>query len=187
MLVVGHTILPEALFSQCFCCDLKRCHGACCVEGDAGAPLEEEEVGILEELLPGIMPYMTEAGRSVVEQSGVFDYDMDGALVTPLVNDRECAFMYESDGCAFCAIEKAYLEHRTDLRKPLSCQLYPIRIDRKNYYDVLEYHRWEICEPTRGCGAEKNLPLFNYLEEPLVRKYGREWYDKVCTELAARR
>lgn len=187
MLVVGHTILPEALFSQCFCCDLKQCHGACCVEGDAGAPLEEEEVGILEELLPGIMPYMTEAGRSVVEQSGVFDYDMDGALVTPLVNDRECAFMYESDGCAFCAIEKAYLEHRVPFRKPVSCHLYPIRIDRKNYYDVLEYHRWEICEPARACGAEKGVPLFSYLEEPLVRKYGREWYDKVCTELVARR
>ena len=184
MLVVDHTILPEALFSQCFCCDLQRCGGACCIEGDAGAPLEEEEVGVLEDLLPDILPFMTEVGREVVERNGVFDYDMDGCLVTPLVNDRECAFMYEEEGCALCAIEKAFLERRIPFRKPVSCHLYPIRIERKNWYDVLQYHRWDICEPARACGTGKGLLLIDYLKEPLVRKYGEEWYDKVCRERA---
>ena len=187
MLVIDHTILPEALFSQCFCCDLQRCRGACCIEGDAGAPLEEEEVGELEDLLPDILPFMTAAGREVVEKGGVFDYDMDGCLVTPLVNDRECVFMYEEEGCALCAIEKAFLERRIPFRKPISCHLYPIRIERKNWYDVLQYHRWDICDPARACGAGKGIPLIEYLKEPLVRKYGEEWYRKVQDALASRK
>ena len=187
MLVVDHTILPEALFSQCFCCDLSQCKGACCIEGDAGAPLEEEEVGELEELLPDILPYMTAEGREVVQRNGVFDYDMEGSLVTPLVNGRECAFVCWEEGCAFCAIEKAFLDQRIPFRKPISCHLYPIRIERKNYYDVLQYHQWEICAPARSCGAERKLALIACLKEPLIRKYGRPWYEKVCRERAIKK
>lgn len=186
MLVVDNTILSEELFSQCFCCNLSLCKGYCCVEGDAGAPLEEEEVGILESMLSHILPYMTPEGRAVVEQGGVFDYDMEGSLVTPLVNDRECAFLYYEGGCAFCAIEKAFIEHKIRFRKPVSCHLYPIRISRKNYYDLLEYHRWDICESARLCGESRKVSIFAYLEEPLVRKYGRRWYNKVCKELEMR-
>lgn len=186
MLVVDNTILSEELFTQCFCCDLSACKGACCVEGDAGAPLEEEEVGILEDCLPRILPYMTPEGRAVVEQNDVFDYDMEGSLVTPLVNDRECAFLYYGEGCAYCAIEKAFLERRIRFRKPISCHLYPIRISRRNYYDLLEYHRRDICEGARRCGESRKTDIFSYLEEPLVRKYGRRWYNKVRKELEMR-
>ena len=187
MLVVDHTILPEALFSQCFCCDLSQCKGACCIEGDAGAPLEEEEVGELGELMPDILPYMTAEGCEVVQRNGVFDYDMEGSLVTPLVNDRECAFVCWEEGCAFCAIEKAFLDQRIPFRKPISCHLYPIRIERKNYYDVLQYHQGEICAPARSCGAERKLALIACLKEPLIRKYGRPWYEKVCRERAIKK
>ena len=146
-----------------------------------------EEVGELEELLPDILPYMTAEGREVVQRNGVFDYDMEGSLVTPLVNDRECAFVCWEEGCAFCAIEKAFLDQRIPFRKPISCHLYPIRIERKNYYDVLQYHQWEICAPARSCGAERKLALIACLKEPLIRKYGRPWYEKVCRERAIKK
>lgn len=186
MLVVDHTVLSEDLFTQMFCCDLSQCGGACCVEGDAGAPLEEEEVGLLEDLLPKILPYMTEEGRSVVKKNDVFDYDAEGSLVTPLVNDRECAFLYYEGTCAYCAIEKAFLEHKIRFRKPISCHLYPIRISKRGFYDVLEYHRWDICECARMCGSARHSDIFTYLKEPLIRKYGKRWYDKVRKELDMR-
>ena len=186
MLVVDNTVLSEELFSKCFCCDLSACRGQCCVEGDAGAPLEEEEVGILEDILPEVKPFMTEEGREVVEQNDVFDYDEDGNLVTPLINDQACAFIRYENGCAFCAIEKAYLMHRVDFRKPVSCYMYPIRISRKNYYDVLEYHRWDICRAARKEGNRQGISVFQYLKEPLIQKYGADWYHKVEQELKVR-
>lgn len=187
MLVVDNTVLSEELFTECFCCDLSQCKGMCCIEGDAGAPLEEEEVGMLEDNLPKIKPYMTPEGRAVVEANDVFDYDMEGSLVTPLVNDRACAFLYYDGQGAFCAIEKAFLEGKIRFRKPVSCHLYPIRITRQHCYEVLEYHRWDICESARVCGKAKRLTVFQGQEEALVRKYGRPWFNKVCKTLELRK
>lgn len=187
MLVVDHTVLSEELFSKCFCCDLTTCLGQCCVEGDAGAPLEEEEVGLLENILPAILPYMTEEGRETVLQNGVFDYDEEGNLVTPLINDRECAFTRYENNCASCAIEKAFLSHKIDFRKPISCYLYPIRIETRNFYDVLEYHKWDICRSARKEGNRCGITLFQFLKDPLIQKYGEEWYRNVERELSLRK
>jgi hypothetical protein len=153
--------------------------GACCIEGDAGAPLEEEEIGIIEDLIDKIKPYMTPEGIQVVEELGVFDYDAAGGFVTPLINDRDCAFIYFEGNIAKCAIEKAYLEKKIKYKKPISCHLYPVRIIEYPDYDAVNYHKWEICSPACSNGQRMQLPLYKYLQEPLTRAYGHEWFKKL--------
>ena len=184
--MVDDTVLSDELFTEHFCCNLAACAGCCCVEGDAGAPLEEEEVGLLEDLLPKITPYMSAEGREAVSQSDVFDYDEEGHLVTPLIHDRECVFVRYEGEVAYCAIEKAYLMHKISFRKPISCHLYPIRVERRNCYEVLEYHRWDICRSACQEGERQGITVFQYLKNPLVRKYGAAWYRKVEKMLALR-
>ena len=179
MLIVDNIFISDEILNQYFACDLSCCNGSCCIEGDAGAPLEEEEIAILEDYIDKIKPFMSEKGIDVVMQNGVFDYDMEGGLVTPLVNDKECAFVYFENSIAKCAIEKAYLEKEIDFQKPISCHLYPIRIMKNNAYDVLNYHQWGICNAARVNGKNMKINLFDYLTVPLTRKYGKEWVDKV--------
>jgi hypothetical protein len=179
MIVVDNTIISEDLTDVCFSCDLKRCKGDCCVEGDAGAPLEEEEISLLEDYIDEIKPFMNEAGRETVEDVGVFEYDIDGEMVTPLVNNRECAFVVFENGIAMCAIEKAWMAGKTDFRKPVSCHLYPVRISKLKNHIAVNYHKWDICNAALIKGKKENLPLYKYLEEPLTRKFGKEWYKKL--------
>lgn len=183
MIVVDNVIVSEDIAFVNFCCDLKACHGDCCVEGDEGAPLLEDEIGEMEDILEEVQPYMTEAGKKVVDKSGVFDYGADGSYVTPLVNDRECAFVYFEDGISFCAIEKAYLEGKVDFRKPVSCHLYPIRITEYKDYDAANYHRWPVCDAALVLGKKKGVPLYKMLKEPLIRRYGEAWYNKLVLEI----
>ncbi len=179
MLAIDNTLISDDIFNHYFACDLSCCKGICCVEGDAGAPLEEEEISVLEDCLDEIKPFMLKEGIEVVIQSGVFDYDVEGILVTPLVNDKECAFVYFEDNIAKCAIEKAYMEKRIDFQKPISCHLYPIRITKSNYYEMLNYHRWEVCHSACMHGKDLAISVFDYLRIPLTRKYGEEWIEKV--------
>ena len=178
MIIVDNVLISRDLLTHCFCCDLSRCKGMCCIEGDAGAPLEEEEVGIIENNLEKILPYMTEQGRQVVKENGTFDYDMEGQLVTPLIEDKACAFICYDHGIAQCAIEKAFFDKKITFRKPISCELYPIRLEKLQYYDSLKYHQWDICEAARRCGQEKKITVFEFLEAPLTRKYGKKWFQK---------
>jgi hypothetical protein len=180
MKVIGNTIVPAELQHLCFACDIMKCKGACCVEGDAGAPLTEEEINELEDGIDKLLPYMVEAGREVVSRSGVFDWDMDGNYVTPLVNDRECAFVYfTEDGIALCAIEKAWEEGKISLQKPESCHLYPLRLTSlENGMTKIVYHRWHICEDALKNGAEKGILLHTFLKPALVRKFGQKWVEK---------
>ncbi len=178
MIIIDKTLVSDELKEVCFCCDLEKCKGACCVEGDAGAPLEEEEISPLEDDLHLIEPYMTEEGIRVVRESGVFDYDEHGHFVTPLVNDRECAFANFDNGIAYCAIEKAYEEKKIGFRKPLSCHLYPLRISKLIGHDAVNYHKWDICKPALEKGRQLHLRLGDFLKEALIRKYGPEWFDK---------
>ena len=179
MLSIDHTLISDDVFNQYFACDISACKGACCIEGDAGAPLEEEEISILEDCLDKIIPFMSEKGKAVVAQTGVFDYDMDGILVTPLVNDSECAFVYFEQDIAKCAIENAFLAKKIDFQKPISCHLYPIRVKKCNYHEALSYHKWDICNDARKRGKDMNISLFDYLKAPLIRRYGRAWIDKI--------
>jgi hypothetical protein len=179
MMIIDDILVSDDIKEIYFSCDLKACHGDCCVEGDAGAPLEEVEISVLEDYLDEIKPYMTEKGIEVVEQYGVFDYDADGEFVTPLVNDRECAFVYFENGIALCAIEKAWLEGKIKFQKPVSCHLYPVRLDKVGGKMAVNYHRWSICIPALKNGREKGIPLYQYLQTPLERKFGKEWYQKL--------
>ncbi len=183
MIIVDDVLVSDEVKEIYFACNLKACHGACCVEGDAGAPLEEEEISIIEDYLEEIKPYMSKKGLEVVENGGVFDYDMDAEYVTPLVNDRECAFVYFENGMALCAIEKAWLEGKIKFQKPVSCHLYPIRVDKVGDKTAVNYNRWSICIPALNLGKEEGVPLYRYLETPLIRKFGRRWYKKLVNAI----
>ena len=182
MIVINNALISEEIRDVRFCCDLEKCKGACCIEGDAGAPLNEEEISELEDCIDRIKPYMSQGGISVVEKSGVFDYDMHGEYVTPLIDDKDCAFVYYENKIARCAIEKACEEKKIDFRKPLSCHLYPIRIKKYGQSEAVNYHTWHICKPAYTRGKDINLPLYKFLKEPLTRKFGEDWYGQLVRE-----
>jgi hypothetical protein len=178
MIALDNTIISDDLKDVFFCCDMEKCKGACCIEGDAGAPLNEEEISLLEDHIGDIEPFMVMAGIASVKQLGVFDYDAEGNFVTPLVNDKECAFVYFDSGIARCAIEKAYQEKKIPFAKPVSCHLYPIRIKQGKFNDMVNYHKWEICRKALEKGHKEKMPLYEFVAGALIRKYGRSWYNK---------
>lgn len=183
MIVIDDKTVSDDLAQVKFLCNLKKCKGACCVEGDAGAPLLEEEIGELEDSLDEIRIHMTEKGLQVVEAMGVFEYDEIGQFVTPLVNGRECAFANFTDGIAWCAIEKAWQEDKIKFRKPVSCHLYPVRITKYKDYDAVNYHEWHICKPGLVHGRREDVPLYKFLKDSLIRRYGETWYRELVREI----
>lgn len=179
MIKIDNVLVSDDLKETFFVCNLAACHGDCCVEGDAGAPLEEEEISILEDYIDEIKPFMSDEGREVIELLGVFDYDTDASYVTPLVNNRECAFVYVEDGISFCTIEKAWLEGKIKFQKPISCHLYPVRLKKIGDFTAVNYEKWDICKPALILGKEKGVPLYRFLKEPLIRKFGEAWYERL--------
>lgn len=178
MIEIGDTIVSSELFTARFCCDLAACRGECCVEGNSGAPLDLDEIALLEQELENFRPYMKEEGIVAIESQGVAVLDGDGDLTTTLINDAECAYSIVENGITWCAIEKAWTLGKTSYRKPISCHLYPIRLVKfKNGTTGLQYHRWDICRAAELLGAKKGEPLFRTLSEPLVRKFGLEYYE----------
>lgn len=177
MIEIDDKIVSADLLRECFACDLAQCRGICCVEGNAGAPLEEDEVEVLEREYPNYRPCMTRAGIEAVERQGFMVVDDDGDLTTPLVGGAECAYAYRENGVTLCAIEKAWQEGLTPFRKPVSCHLYPIRVMRFSNGTVgLNYHRWSICEPARRCGAKRGIRVYQALREPIIRRFGEAFY-----------
>ena len=183
MIIVDDKIVSDDIVKIMFSCDLAACHGDCCVEGDEGAPLEEEEIGIIEDALEEVAPFMRPEGLKVVDNTGVFDYGAEGDYVTPLVNDHECAFVYFENGISFCAIEKAYREGKIDFIKPISCHLYPIRITEYSDFIAINYHEWPICSSALEYGKQHGIAVYQSLKEPLIRKYGADWYQKLEQEI----
>lgn len=180
MIQVGEVLLSEDLFTEHFVCDLNACKGACCIEGDAGAPLTAEEVGIIEDEIDAILPYLTEEGKRSIEKLGIFDVDTDGEFVTSLNNGKECAFTtYDKNGTAKCGIEDAHRAGALGFKKPISCHLYPVRVSKLRLHDALNYHKWNICAPACECGSKLKVKVFQFLKEPLIRKYGNEWYQQL--------
>lgn len=175
-----NTLISEDLFEKRFVCDLNACKGACCVEGESGAPLEPEEAEQLKELWPKYKRYIPEKGQQAVAEQGFSVIDEDGDLVTPLVDGKkECAFTIFEDGIALCGIEKAWKEGRIPFRKPISCHLYPIRIEKLKFHEGLNYHQWKLCKPACTCGAKLDVPVFRFLKDALIRKYGEQWYAEL--------
>ncbi|MDD4602465.1 MAG: DUF3109 family protein [Bacteroidales bacterium] len=179
MIALAPTLISDEIESVYFSCDLKNCKGICCIEGDAGAPLTEEEISFLEDYQEEIKSFMVPEGILEIENLGVFDYDAEGNFVTPLVRGKECVFVYFDGDIARCAIEKAFLEKKIPFAKPISCHLYPIRVKTTRSNDLLNYHRWPICQKALEKGEKEKLPLYRFLEEALIRKYGQTWYKNL--------
>ena len=177
MIEIDDKIVSLDLLREYFLCDLPRCKGLCCVEGNAGAPLEAEEVGLLKAEYEHYKPYLTGEGIAAIEQQGFMVPDEEGDLTTPLVNNAQCAYAYTENGITLCAVERAYREGRCGFRKPISCHLYPIRVVRfSNGTLGLNYHRWEVCRPAVACGRKAGIPVYKALREPIIRRFGEEFY-----------
>ena len=180
MIEIENTLISDDLLERRFVCDLNACKGECCVAGDSGAPLEKEEEEIIREILPLVKPYMNAEGIAEVEKSGVAVIDSDGDLVTPLVDGvKHCAFVIFENSIAKCAIEKAFYDGKVGFKKPISCHLYPVRISKYKNFDAVNYQEWEVCKPACSCGAKLDVPLYKFLKEPLIRKYGKDWYKQL--------
>lgn len=187
MVLIGDVVVSFDVLKEKFCCDLDVCKGVCCIEGDAGAPVDLEEVGKLEEVLPAVWKELSPEARTIIDRQGVVYTDEEGDLVTSIVNGKDCVFTcHDEKGYCYCAIEKAYREGRCDFYKPVSCHLYPIRISDYGPYKAMNYHRWDVCKAAVALGENKDMPVYRFLKEPLIRKFGKEWYDElevVATEL----
>ncbi len=185
MILVGNAVISDDIKEQFFVCDLEKCKGACCIEGDAGAPLEDEEIPIIEEIYPIVKDYITEEGRQAIEAQGTWVIDQEGEKVTPTIGEnRECAYaLYDARGILKCGIEQAYLDGKTSFKKPISCHLYPIRIKKYDQYEALNYDRWEICSPACSLGSKLGVPVYKFLKDALVRKFGESWYEELRLEI----
>jgi len=180
MIQIKNTIVSVDVIKEKFQCDLQACKGECCVQGDAGAPLTAEEIEKLQEIFPRIKPYLRPEGIRAIETQGVFVKDSEGDTVTPLIDGKECAFtVFDEHGIARCAIEKAWKDGKIDFRKPLSCHLYPVRLKEYRDFTAVQYHRWEICRPARIAGEKNNIRLYQFLREPLIRRFGENWYAEL--------
>ena len=178
MIQIDDKLISEDLFSEEFVCNLAKCKGICCVEGDAGAPLDEDETKILDEIYPKIKLYLRPEGIQAIEEQGTYTLDFEGDLVTPLVNNAECAYViFDEKGYTKCAIEKAYEDGVIDWQKPISCHLYPIRITEYSNFSAINYHEWDICSDACTLGKELGVKVYQFLKKPLIRKYGEEFYQ----------
>ncbi len=181
MIIVGDTLVSEEVFEEYFVCDLSACKGACCVEGESGAPLDQDELVLLEEVYDLVKPFMRKEGIEAIEREGLYTLDQDGDFVTTLVGDHgECAFVtYDANGIAKCSLESAHLAGVTTWKKPISCHLYPIRLQKLSEYIAVNYHRWPVCSPACECGSKLKVPVFKFLKDPLIRKFGESWFSEL--------
>lgn len=179
MIQIDNTIISLDLISQGFLCDLSQCFGICCLEGDSGAPLTEEEQKLLPEIYPKVKAYLTRKGIEVIDKEGFYMTDSDGDVVTPLIDNRECAYAIREKGVWLCAIEKAFELGEISFQKPLSCHLYPVRITEYRDFTAVNYDREHSCSSARKLGKHKGILLYRFLKEPLIRQFGQEWYDQL--------
>ena len=181
MIQIQHTILSKDIFEECFICDLAKCKGQCCIEGESGAPLTQEELEQIIEILPKIWNELSPKAQQIIETQGIAYTDSDGELVTSIIDGKECVFTYvDTNGVCKCAIDTAYRERRIAVRKPISCHLYPIRLQKYEGFTAVNYDRWSVCLSAVRLGRKEGVPLYQFLKEPLLRKFGQEWYDEVC-------
>lgn len=192
MIVELHnTLLSTDIITERFCCDLSKCKGRCCIEGDAGAPVTLDELGKIEDNLDTVWNELSASAQSVIDQQGVAYTDREGDLVTSIVNGKDCVFTCYQDldtpdgtveNCCLCAFERAFRQGRTTWCKPISCALYPIRVKTlRNGMTALNYNRWDVCAEAVKKGQELDVPVYRFLREPLIKRFGEEWYNELCT------
>lgn len=181
MIEINDTLVSEEVLEKRFVCDLAACKGECCVQGDAGAPLEDDELSILDDIFEDVKPFLRQEGIDAIEKEGKYVFDWDGEAVTPLINGAECAYTtFDDDGVVKCGIEAAFRAGKTDFMKPISCHLYPIRLTKLSNYTAVNFNYWKICKPACVCGEALNVPTYKFLATPLKRKFGEEWYEMLC-------
>jgi len=181
MFQIKDTIVSLDVLEEDFFCDLDACKGICCVEGNSGAPVERDELPLLNEVLPVIWNDLSPEAQKIIKKQGVAYIDVEGEYVTSIVDGKDCVFTcYDDKGTCMCAIEKAYREGLTDFYKPVSCHLYPIRVAKYKDFKAVNYHRWSICKAATIVGKSKNIKIYQFLKEPLIRKFGEEWYEQLC-------
>lgn len=179
MIQIKDTVVSEELLERKFVCNLNACKGACCVEGDAGAPLNEDELQELENVFDVVKPYLPQKNIEALEQD-LYTIDGDGEYVTQLVNDEECAFVFfDEKGITKCSIEQAYLDGKTDFKKPISCHLFPVRLNKYKSFTAVNYAYWNICDDACDLGEELGVKTYQFLKEPLIRKFGQDWFDEL--------
>ena len=178
MFQLGKTIVSEDIIEKEFVCNLSACKGICCVEGDAGAPLSQEETKILEDIYPTIKPFLRPEGIDAIEKQGTWIKSDFDELETPLVNDAECAYVtFDDKGTSLCGIEEAYNKGLVDWKKPVSCHLYPVRVKDYAEFATVNYHKWDICDDACSLGKELQVPVYKFVKEALIRKFGENWYS----------
>lgn len=181
MIQIGDTIVALDVIEEKFLCDLSACKGECCVEGDSGAPLEPDEVKKLEDALPHVWDELSPQAQVLIKEQGVAYKDSDGDMVTSIVNGKDCVFTYyDEKGICKCTVEKAYKEGKIGFYKPISCHLYPIRLQQYRNFLAVNYHRWRVCKAAVELGNKQGLSIYQFLKEPLIRRFGQEWYDELC-------
>ena len=181
MVQIQQTLISDDIFKEHFICDLCKCKGQCCVDGESGAPLEQHEFEEINEILPLIWDDLSLAAQELINEQGIAYTDYDGELVTSIINGEECVFTYFDDnGVCKCVIDNAYREGRINIQKPISCHLYPIRLKEYVEFTAVNYHKWSVCESATVLGRQQGLPLFRFLKEPLIRKFGENWYNELC-------
>lgn len=182
MIIIDDILISDDVLQKKFVCDLNACKGACCVEGDSGAPLEDEETGILDDIYEDVKPYLRKEGIAAIEKQGRYTIDSDGDLVTPLIKGKECAYViFDEKNTALCGIEKAYLDGKISWKKPISCHLFPIRIAKLSTGEAINYQEIDICKPACKCGKKLDVSVYKFLKEPLIRKYGEEFFEQLTT------
>ncbi len=184
MIEILGTLVSLDLFKVMFCCNLEKCHGACCVEGDAGAPVSADEVALLEESAEVVWDDLTEQARQQITNEGVVYPDPDGELVTQIIEGKDCVFVKRAllEGteheCAFCAIDSAFRCGKAKWQKPISCALYPVRLSKVGGMTAVNVHKWDVCKPAFKLGKKLHLPVYKFLKEPLIRQFGQEWWNE---------
>ena len=181
MLEIQNTLVSLDLIERFFCCDLDKCLGECCIEGDAGAPITEDERQQIEAILPEIFDELSPAAQREIRENGVEYIDQEGDLVTSIVDGRNCVFTcFEPGGMCHCAIERAYRQGRINFYKPISCHLYPVRLKEYADFTAVNLHRWKICRCAEVLGRKLGLRAYQFLKEPLIRRFGQAWYDELA-------
>ncbi|WP_374541338.1 DUF3109 family protein [Flavobacterium sp.] len=186
MFQLNKTIISEEILEKEFVCNLSACKGACCVDGDAGAPLTQEETQILVDIYPKVKPFLRQEGIQAIEEQGAFVIGTDGEYETTLIEGKDCAYVIFDGQTALCGIEQAYNEGIVDWKKPVSCHLYPIRVKEYSDFAAVNYHKWHICSDACALGKELQVPVYKFVKEALIRKFGEQWYqelEKVAEEM----
>jgi len=180
MFQLGKTIVSEDIIEKEFLCNLSACKGACCIDGDAGAPLEKEETIILDEVYHKVEPFLRKEGIEAIKKQGTYITTQDGELETPLINGADCAYViFDDKNTALCAIEEAYNQGEIKWKKPISCHLYPVRVNNYTEFSAVNYHKWQICSDACSLGEELGVPIYKFVKEALIRKFGEDWYSEL--------